>query len=742
MAGVTDSYVDSATNDVVLSIAATRMIAQSSNQGANGSSQGNTASHEGYGIEEQGKVSTPQRPPKIPNELVQRRSFLSKPSFSKSKSRLVEPPYPANVSFRETLKNSPKVSPRVSVSTPKAIPLIPPLTPGAVGEGGGGGGGGGGEDEEDDDDLYKSINLHSKKSSLQKLKVLASMEWILLLTLTGLLVCSLTIRRLEKTSLWSISLWKWCILVLVVISGRLASKWVIYILVCLVERNFLLKKKVLYFIYGLKRSVQVFIWLVFILIAWILLFNSSRGVERSHKANQVLHYITLAIAGILVGAGIWLVKTLLIKTVALSFHVKRFFDRIQESILHQYVLQALSGPPLVEMEESLEKSRNELSFERTAKGKGVKEEVINVEKLQKIHQEQVSAWTMRGLVNVIRRTKLTTISDNLDDAEDDENGEGSKEITSEWEAKAAADKIFKNVAKPEHKYIDEEDLLRFLKLDKLHEILPTFEGAVETGKIKKSALRKWVVNAYLERKSLAHSLNDTKTAVKQLNNIASGVILIINVIVWNLMMGFLTTKILVFITSQLLLVAFMFGNSVKTVFEAIIFVFIMHPFDVGDRCVIDGIQMIVEEMNILTTVFLRYDNEKIFYPNSVLSTKPISNFYRSPEMSDAVEFSVDFSTTVETISVLKARIKEYIESKPQHWRPGHSVQVKDIVNMNKMPMAVYVNHTINFQNSGDRSVRRSDLVMELKKILEDLGIKYYLVPQPVHVSYVGSPAST
>ena len=57
--------------------------------------------------------------------------------------------------------------------------------------------------------------------------------------------------------------------------------------------------------------------------------------------------------------------------------------------------------------------------------------------------------------------------------------------------------------------------------------------------------------------------------------------------------------------------------------------------------------MTVEEMNILTTVFLRYDNEKIFYPNSVLLTKPISNFYRSPDMSDSVEFAVDVSTSIE-----------------------------------------------------------------------------------------------
>lgn len=67
--------------------------------------------------------------------------------------------------------------------------------------------------------------------------------------------------------------------------------------------------------------------------------------------------------------------------------------------------------------------------------------------------------------------------------------------------------------------------------------------------------------------------------------------------------------------------------------------------------------MVVEEMNILTTIFLRYDNEKVSYPNSVLATKPISNFYRSPEMIDSVEFAIDFATKVEHIAGLKERIE-------------------------------------------------------------------------------------
>ena len=68
--------------------------------------------------------------------------------------------------------------------------------------------------------------------------------------------------------------------------------------------------------------------------------------------------------------------------------------------------------------------------------------------------------------------------------------------------------------------------------------------------------------------------------------------------------------------------------------------------------------MVVEEMNILTTVFLRFDGQKIVYPNSVLSTKPISNFYRSPDMVENIEFCIHVSTPSEKIAIMKERIIE------------------------------------------------------------------------------------
>lgn len=71
----------------------------------------------------------------------------------------------------------------------------------------------------------------------------------------------------------------------------------------------------------------------------------------------------------------------------------------------------------------------------------------------------------------------------------------------------------------------------------------------------------------------------------------------------------------------------------------------------------------MEEMNILTTVFLRFDNQKIVYPNSLLGTKPIANYYRSPDMQDTIEFFVHIATPPEKINALKQRIL-WLEAQP------------------------------------------------------------------------------
>ncbi|KAL5559514.1 hypothetical protein UlMin_035725, partial [Ulmus minor] len=205
-------------------------------------------------------------------------------------------------------------------------------------------------------------------------------------------------------------------------------------------------------------------------------------------------------------------------------------------------------------------------------------------------------------------------------------------------------------------YIVEDDLQRFMIKEEVLLVFPLFEGW-ETGKIDGKALTDWVVKVYNARKSVAYALNDTKKAIKQLNILLTGFIVIGTFVIWLMLVDLATTKVFVFLSSQFVVAAIMVKNTCETTFEAIVFVFVMHPFDVGDLCVVDGTTMLVEEMNILTTVFLKLNNEKVYYPNAVLSKKLIGNYYRSPDMGDMVEFSIDFMTPVEKIGQLKDKIK-------------------------------------------------------------------------------------
>ncbi|KAG8381768.1 hypothetical protein BUALT_Bualt05G0007000 [Buddleja alternifolia] len=692
--------------------------------------------------------SSPNKPPRIPqNDSITRRKSLSRSRsiYQKPKSRFGEQSvqidskmFEKDESLIEEHVTSSRCSPKAKPDTDsvsineisRTIPITPktPLvsSPGAFG----------GVDE--DEEIYKRVSSR-RKLKYRKVKAKVSIEWFLFLCILGCLIASLTVDRLKNFSVWGLRIWKWFVLVLVIFSGMLVTQCVMQFVVLLIELNYLLKKKVLYFVYGLKKSVQVCIWLVLVLVTWVLLFKE--GVTRSRAATWVLNFITWTIASLLIGAILWLLKTLLLKILASSFHVNTFFDRIQESIFHQYILLTLSGPPIMANEEMVGKTKSNLSqfsFRVGKKGKEGKEkkenEVIDMNRLHQMKQEKVTAWTMKMLIDVISNSGLTTLSNVIDESVYDEGNEQTdKEITNEEEAIAAAYHIFRNVAEHGCKYIDELDFRRFMIKEEVEYVFPMIDVA-ETGQIDRKALTEWVLKVFKCRKSLAHALNDTKTAVKQLNTIVTAVLAIIMIIIWLLLTGIATTKVLVFLSSQLVLAAFMFGNTCKTIFEAIIFVFVMHPFDVGDRCVIDGIQMVVEEMNILTTVFLKFDNEKVFYPNSVLATKPISNFYRSPDMGDMLEFSIDFKTPMEKIGALKEKIKKYLEKNPQHWHPNHNVVVNEIENVNEIKMTLFFNHTMNFQDFPEKNRRRTELVLEMKKIFEELNIRYDLLPQQVHLN--------
>ncbi|XP_062107217.1 mechanosensitive ion channel protein 6-like [Humulus lupulus] len=701
-----------------------------------------------------------------PELSFQRRSSLLR---ARTKSRLMDPPDDQD-RRADRVHRSGQIPRSGQVLKSGLLPKSGQMKSGFLGKAG--------EDEEDDPFFDEDLPDDFTRS---KLSALTLIQWASLVLIVAALACTLSVTCLREKNLWKLKLWKWEVLIAVLICGRLVSGWGIRIVVFFIERNFLLRKRVLYFVYGIRKAVQNCLWLGLVLVAWHFLFDKK--VERETR-SEGLKYVTKVLICFLVGTLLWLVKALIVKVLASSFHVTTYFDRIQDSLFNQFVIETLSGPPLIEIHKTeeederladevqklqnagatippdlkatafssglpprtsrvigsgrLSKTNNSAKLSRMLSKKS--QEGITIDHLHKLNPMNVSAWNMKRLMKIVRNGSLTTLDEQiLDSTRDDEC---ATQIRSEVEAKAAAKKIFLNVARRGSKYIYIEDLMRFMREDEAEKAMSLFEGATETQRISKSSLKNWVVNSFRERRALALTLNDTKTAVNKLHHMVNIIVAIVIGVIWLIVLGIATTKFLLFVSSQLVLVAFVFGNTCKTVFEAIVFLFVMHPFDVGDRCEIDGVQMVVEEMNILTTIFLRYDNTKIIFPNSTLATKAVNNFYRSPDTGDGVEFCIHVATPADKIVAMKQRITNYVESKVEHWYPAPMIIMKDLEELNRVRMAVWLCHKMNHQDMGERYSRRSLLIEEMVKTFKELDIQYRLLPIDINVCAMPTVTST
>lgn len=270
-------------------------------------------------------TSNQTKPPKVPTaqeSTLSRRRTLTRSAYSKPKSRFGEQLYPVDDAMFE--ENTPALREQVGSdslsmashtdksgrSITKCSSITSSHPPEEEED----------TDEAEDEEIYKLVEISKRKYRRVRPKVI--LEWAVIVPIAGCLVASLVIEELGRHKIWGLEVWKWCVLVMVTFCGLLVTHWFMHLVVFLIEKNFLLRKKVLYFVHGLKKGVQVFIWLAFVLFTWVLLFL---GVKRTKTEHKILAFVTWTLVSVLVGAFLCLMKTLLLKILASKFHMSKFF---------------------------------------------------------------------------------------------------------------------------------------------------------------------------------------------------------------------------------------------------------------------------------------------------------------------------------------------------------------------------------------------------------------------------------
>ncbi|KAG6029228.1 hypothetical protein E4U40_000633 [Claviceps sp. LM458 group G5] len=236
---------------------------------------------------------------------------------------------------------------------------------------------------------------------------------------------------------------------------------------------------------------------------------------------------------------------------------------------------------------------------------------------------------------------------------------------------------------------------------------------------------------HLEKKAIAASLKDLDSVIEKLDRVFVLIIFIISIIVFVSIFSTSTAAGLTSASTSVLGLAWVLQATAQEFLQSIIFVFVKHPFDVGDRVTIygstgatmTGDDYYVTEISLLYTEFKKLQGHIVQAPNSLLNTLFILNQRRSNGISDVIPLEFKFGTPAWMIEELKARMLDFCLANKRDYQPTIIAEMTGVEQVRSCTMNIIFIHKTNFQNELLRLNRHNKFVTELALQIEQIGIQ-------------------
>ncbi|POS83440.1 hypothetical protein EPUL_006206, partial [Erysiphe pulchra] len=234
-----------------------------------------------------------------------------------------------------------------------------------------------------------------------------------------------------------------------------------------------------------------------------------------------------------------------------------------------------------------------------------------------------------------------------------------------------------------------------------------------------------VVKTGRERKVIAASMRDVGQALRVLDQVLVTILLVIVIFTFIAFQNtsFLTT--LATAGTTLLSLSFVFAATTQEFLGSCIFLFVKHPYDVGDRCDISNTTLVVERISLLFTIFKRIDTMRMVQiPNMVLNTLWIENTSRSKAMKEQIEIFISFDTPLEDIETLRSLMEIFVRNpeNSRDFQPEVIMETTSVNSMDKLSLKIEIRHKSNWHNENVRAARHSKFMCALVTALRQVPI--------------------
>jgi len=294
-----------------------------------------------------------------------------------------------------------------------------------------------------------------------------------------------------------------------------------------------------------------------------------------------------------------------------------------------------------------------------------------------------------------------------------------------------ARRLYRTFAREDTETVVSDDLRPAFENDEEADAAFTMFDKDMNGDISMEELEAVCVEIGRERKSITASLKDLDSVVSKLDDVFMFIVLVITLLVFISLISTSAAGVLTSAGSTILALSWLFSATAQEFLQSCVFVFVKHPFDVGDRVGVygntgalgRGDDYFVKEISLLYTEFKKMEGHVVQAPNSYLNTLFILNQRRSGGLAEAVPVVIKFGTTLDQIDQLRLRLLEFVTSEKREYQPNILTELREVKEAHSLTLNIVFFYKSNWQNELLRLQRRNKFICAMMVSFQELGIE-------------------
>lgn len=232
-----------------------------------------------------------------------------------------------------------------------------------------------------------------------------------------------------------------------------------------------------------------------------------------------------------------------------------------------------------------------------------------------------------------------------------------------------------------------------------------------------------VISLFTERNDMSRTLQDRESIFHKLDLILFSLCLYVSLVIFAILLNIDYKVYLASVGPFVFGISWVFSDTIKEIYNCFVFLLVSHPYDVGDRVLIDNVEYLVQRTDLLATTFVDLNGKLSYIPNPVLFNKKIENIRRSSKQSDTLTIKVGGSTTFKAANELKEKIQTKLQQEKDYFT-GQIYLLKFEMDGDNVALGYLVQHKVNFQKMVERFKRRDKLASLVEEALKEANISY------------------